>query len=193
MTRSKTALRALLGIGLAGAAAAFGTVSSFSDSTTNPNDSIATGTVTIADNDAGTAMYTISNAKPGTTADRCIKVTYTGSLDADVKLYASGTMGALGPYVDLQIMPGTQATPSFPDCTGFTPDAGGAIFSNTLDSFFTTKASYANGVVFNPGGATKWALNDSVVFRFRVTVQDNQSAAGKSTGLHGFTWEARNQ
>jgi hypothetical protein len=186
-------LRALVGIGLAGAAAAFGTVSSFSASTSNPDDLIATGTVAIADNDSDTAMYSLSNAKPGTTVDRCIKVTYTGSLDADVKLYAAGTVAALGPYVDLQITPGTQASSTFADCTGFVADAGGAIFNGTLDGFFTTKTSYATGIAFNPGGATKWAQNNTAVFRFRVTVQDNQAAAGKTTGLHGFTWEARNQ
>ena len=193
MPGSKNLLRAFVGIGLAGAAAAFGTISSFSASTSNADDIIATGTVSIADNDSDTAMYSLSNVAPGSTTDRCIKVTYTGSLDADVKLYASGTVGALAPYVDLQVTPGTQPSSTFADCTGFVAAAGGAIFNGTLAGFFTARTSWANGLAYNPGGATKWAPNASAVFRFRVTVQDDQAAAGKTTGLHGFTWEARNQ
>ena len=193
ITASKRALRAGLGIGVAVAAASFGTYAAFTDSTASQANEINTGTVVIADNDSNAAMYSITNAKPGVTTEKCIKVTYTGTMDSDVKLYTGSTLGALGPYVDLQIMPGTQASPSFPSCTGFTPDAGGAIFTGTLSDFATAHSSWANGLVDNPGAATKWITNDTVVYRFRVTVQDVAAAAGKATGQHTFTWEARNQ
>ena len=53
-------------------------------------------------------MYDVSGAKPGDLIERCIRVSYSG-LDADVKLYAPDTIGALGQYLTLKIEQGTQA------------------------------------------------------------------------------------
>jgi len=124
------------------------------------------------------------------------QVTYTGSIDADVHIYTTSTIGSLGQYVDLTITPGTQATSTFPSCTGFTPDSGGALYTGTLQNFGTAKGSYANGVVDNPGtSATKWVANDSVVYQVTATLQSSAPdvAQGLTTGAHTFTWEARNQ
>ena len=80
-------------------------------------------------------MYNVSNKKPGDTVTQCIKVTYTGSLDSDVKLYTSSSIGSLGPYIDLQVRPGS-GNPTFPGCTGFTPDAAD-LYNDTLANFPT--------------------------------------------------------
>ena len=74
----------------------------------------------ISDNDANTAMYNITDAKPNDVVVRCIRVTYTGSLDSTVSLYGSA-VGAIGQYVDLAIDKGTMGRHAFPNCTGFTP------------------------------------------------------------------------
>lgn len=72
-------------------------------------------------------MYSMANAKPGDTVTRCIKVTYTGTLDASVKLYTPSSIGTLGQYVDLKVETGSQTgTPAAGSCTGFTADAGAA-------------------------------------------------------------------
>ena len=181
-------------IGLIGALASIGVFAAFSASTSNAGNSIAAGTVVIADNDAGAAFYNVTNQKPGDTQQKCIKVTYTGSLDADVKIYTPDTIGAIGPYVNLTIEAGTQASPTFPSCTGFTPDAGGPLFSGTLAGFAAANNSYANGILDRPGTvATKWVNNDSVVYRITATLADNDLAQGTSSGTHSFKWEARNQ
>lgn len=193
-TTTKILLTALC-VGALGSLAAMGVFGAFSSTTTNAGNTITAGTVSIADNDAGAAMYSITNAKPGESVSKCIKVTYTGSLDADVHIYTTSTIGALGQYVDLTITPGTQATSTFPSCTGFTPDSGGALYSGTLANFATTKGSYANGVVDYPGTGTKWATNESVVYQVTATLQSSapEAAQGATTGAHTFTWEARNQ
>ena len=193
-TSTKVLLTALC-VGALGSLAAMGVFGAFSATTTNAGNTITAGTVAIADNDAGAAMYSISNAKPGESVSKCIKVTYTGSLDADVHIYTTSTIGALGQYVDLTITPGTQATSTFPSCTGFTADASGALYTGTLQSFGSTKNSYANGVVDFPGTGTKWATNESVVYQVTATLQSSapESAQGATTGSHTFTWEARNQ
>ena len=189
-------LLTVLCVGALGSLAAMGVFGAFSATTTNAGNTITAGTVAIGDNDAGAAMYALTNAKPGESVSKCIKVTYTGSLDADVHLYTNSAIGSLGQYVELTITPGTQASPSFPSCTGFVADSGGAIYSGTLQNFGTTKNSYANGVVDYPGtSATKWVDNDSVVYQFTATLQSAapEAAQGLTTGSHTFTWEARNQ
>jgi hypothetical protein len=193
-TSTKVLLTALC-VGALGSLAAMGIFGAFSSTTTNAGNTITAGTVAIADNDAGAAMYSIANAKPGESVSKCIKVTYTGSLDADVHIYTTSTIGSLGQYVDLTITPGTQATSTFPSCTGFTPDSGGALYTGTLQNFGNTKNSYANGVVDYPGSGSKWATNESVVYQVTATLQSSapDAAQGLTTGAHTFTWEARNQ
>jgi hypothetical protein len=193
-TSTKVLLTALC-VGALGSLAAMGVFGAFSSTTTNAGNTITAGTVAIADNDAGAAMYSLAAAKPGESVSKCIKVTYTGSLDADVHIYTTSTIGSLGQYVDLTITPGTQATSTFPSCTGFTADASGAIYTGTLQSFGSAKNSYANGVVDYPGSGTKWATNESVVYQVTATLQSSapDAAQGLTTGAHTFTWEARNQ
>jgi predicted ribosomally synthesized peptide with SipW-like signal peptide len=192
--RSRKILISLLLIGAASALAGFGTFSAFTSTTTNSGNSFAAGTVFVDDNDAGAAMYTVSNQKPGVATQRCIKVTYSGSMAADVKLYTLSTVGAVGDYIDLTVEKGT-GNPSFPNCTGFTPEA--TIYTGELDDFTTSKNSYANGISVFPGAQTQWNQNDALVYRFTLTLQDDNNANGGatplSTGSHAFTWEARNQ
>lgn len=192
-TRKKLAASAAI-VGLIGAITSLGVFAAFSASTSNAGNSIAAGTVVISDNDAGAAMYAVTNQKPGDTVQRCIKVTYTGSQDADVKLYTPDTIGAIGPYVNLTIEAGSQPTSTFPNCTGFTADAGGPLFSGTLSGFAAANNSYANGILDHPGtSATKWVATDAVVYRITATLADNDLAQGTSSGTHSFKWEARNQ
>ncbi|HET7416228.1 MAG TPA: hypothetical protein VFJ61_01175 [Solirubrobacterales bacterium] len=193
-TSTKVLLTALC-VGALGSFAAMGVFGAFSSTTTNAGNTITAGTVAIADNDAGAAMYSLTSAKPGESVSKCIKVTYTGSLDSDVRIYTTSTIGSLGQYVDLTITPGTQATSTFPSCTGFTADSGGALYTGTLQNFGTTKNSYANGVVDYPGTGTKWATNEAVVYQVTATLQSSapDAAQGLTTGAHTFTWEARNQ
>jgi hypothetical protein len=190
--RPRTSRRTILGgaalatMFAAGAILLVGTFSAFSSTTSNPGNTFSAGTVTIGDNDAGGALYSLTDQTPGATVTRCIKVTYTGTLDADVKLYTPSTIGSLGPFLNLTVTPGTQATPTFPSCTGFTPDAGGAIFTGTLAAFAAAHPSYAAGLADSPGAGTEWATDDAVVYRFEVTLADDNAA-------NAFTWEARNQ
>ena len=129
--RDKVLLSALV-VGVLGSLAAAGVFGVFSATTTNAGNEISAGTVALSDNDAGSAMYNLNGATPGDTATSCIKVTYNGSLNSDVRLYSPDTVGVLAPYVDMTIEEGTQSSSTFPDCTGFTA-SGGPIYSGTLD------------------------------------------------------------
>lgn len=195
MSKTRKTLVTLLVLGVVGTLAGVGTFSAFSSTTDNTGNTFAAGTVYIADNDAGSAMYNVTGQRPLDVTTKCIRLTYTGSLAATVKLYTSSTVNALGTYVDLSIDKGTMPATAFPGCTGFTSEAN--VFANTLANFTTTRNSYANGISAFPGAQTQWNQNDTVVYRFTLTLQDNNSANGGATALttgsHDFTWEARNQ
>ena len=195
MRHLKQLLATLAIVGATGALGGWATYSAFSATTSNAGNSFAAGTVDISDNDASSFLYQVTNQKPGVATTKCIKVTYTGTLDASVKLYAS-TVGAVGQYIDMTVTPGT-GSPTFPGCTGFTADSGGALYTGTLKGFADTYTGYDAGLADNPGTTTKWATGDAVVYQVSLTLQDNNAANGLttalSTGSHSFTWEARNQ
>lgn len=195
MNKRTKILRSLGVVAAVGSLAAFGVFSAFTSQTDNPGNSVTAGTVALADNDSGVALYSVSDAKPGDSTAACIQVTYSGSLDSDVKLYTPSTIGALGPHVDLTIEPGTQTTVAFPNCDGFTADAGDAIFTGTLSDFATTHNSWANGLADNPGATSAWTTSDAVVYRVTAAVDSAapDSAQGDSTDSHILRWEAQNQ
>ena len=196
MSKSQRVMGTLLIIGLVGIVAGIGTFAAFSSSTSNDGNVFAAGTVYISDNDLSSAMYNVSNKKPGGTATGCIKVTYTGSLPADVKLYwTPNGSDNLSQYITADIDKVTYNVgqePTFPNCG--TPASSSNLYSGNLSALATT---YGGGIAVYPGSQTQWDQNDAVWFRFTLTLQDNANANGqstaKTTGAHSFTWEARNQ
>jgi predicted ribosomally synthesized peptide with SipW-like signal peptide len=196
MSNRSKVLRTLLLLGIVACIAGAGVFSAFSSSTENSGNVIKAGTVLLEDNDSGQAMYNITGAKPGESKSSCIKVTYKGSLPATVKLFTTSTIGELGPYVNLKVEAGTQTTSTFPNCEGFTAfGTGGTVYEGTLSAFATEKNSYANGISTFPTGATKWEENNSVVYKFTVTLSSSapNTVQGATTGSHAFKWEAQNQ
>ena len=189
----KLALTALIVSGVAGVVA-FGTYSAFSSTTSNPNNNFATGSVAISDNDGGTALYNVTNAKPGdSSAAKCITVTYTGSLGSTVKLYRSaftGGSGNLDSQVDLVVTKGTGG--SFADCSGFTPAASGSnVYTGKLSDF---PATYAGGLsLTNTAASSSWAQNDAVTYKVQAALPaaTGDSYQNTATGTHSFTWETQ--
>ena len=180
-------LMTLVVVGLAGTSVSFGVFSAFSSTTTNPGNNFSAGTVTISDNDGGTSVYNASGQKPGEFAEKCVKVTYSGSLPSTVKLYRSAFAGGSGldAFIDLSITKGTGN--SF-DCSDFSGST--AVPTTTLSAF---PSSHGTGIALtNAGGSANWAQNDSVTYKVRATLQDDDAAQGLVAGSHSFTWEARN-
>ena len=194
MSRSRKMLRSLLIAACAAGLATYGTFSAFSATTQNDGNQIAAGTVAIGDNDGGSWLYNVSDATPGVTTEKCVVVTYSGSLNSDVKLYvpAAPVTRDLDQYVNLVIDAGAPDADPQADCSDF--DATPAnVYTGTLKSFIDTKTDYTSGVAVVPEGDTFWNTNDRVAFRVRVTVADDQAAAGKSVSAHSFKWEAQNR
>jgi hypothetical protein len=190
VSTTKKVLRTVVVLGLIGAFAAVGAFSAFSSQTENPNNQLTAGTVELSDNDSGSALYNVSNAKPDTAYERCIEVSYGGSLPAEVRMYrSSGTLGALAGHVTVKVEAGTQTSPSFPGCTGFTPAAGPALYNNLLS---TLPTGWTGGLAAVPAGDADWDQNEKLVYRVTLTMDSDAGNQNQSVGTHTLRWEARN-
>lgn len=188
MTTTRKLLLTALTVAVVGSVVSFGTFSAFSSTTENPGNNFATGSVTIADNDAGSALYNVSNAKPGQASTaRRIKVTYSGSISSPVKLYRSafgaGASG-LDTEVDLAV---TRGTGDDLDCTGFTAAASNpGVYAGKLSAF---PASYGSGIALSGQGSPATSVTYRVVASLPASTGDGFQ--NKATGTHSFTWEAQ--
>lgn len=199
MTRTRRLMLTALVVGLIGFVAGAGTYAAFSSTTSNGgnafDNAFAVGNVYISDNDAGAAMLTLTNAMPGDSAQGCIEITSTASLDSTLTLYG-GPAGALTPYLTLVVTRGIDPAPAFSSCAGFTPDptdyigAGpGVIYVGPLSSY---PAGYASGIT-DPTAASpeSWTTSEKHSYKFVVTLSSDPAAQGLS-GSATFVWEARN-
>jgi hypothetical protein len=174
--------------------AVFVTSAAFTATTSNPGNQIQAGSVAVSDSDGVTGvLYSALNQEPGSgngPVAKCIRVTYSGSLASDLKLYSSAI--ANGSNFRLKVERGSGITTPASDmnCTGFTQSSDA--FDATLDTFPTT---YAGGLDGKAGGAA-WNTGNTVDYRFTVyTVDDptpNAHTSTQDSGAHSFTWEARN-
>lgn len=197
-TRRLRALVMLLAVAVLGAAGGSVTFSAFNGQTSNATNTLATGTVSIADNDNNVAMMGFSNALPGTSDTSCLTVTYNGNLSSNVRLYGTTTGTGLDPYLNLTVTRGTFSTaPGYDSCTNFVPDAtnytgagSGVIYNGTLQAFPDTYAAGLNDPT--TAAPETWTSGEIHVYRFQVNVAENVAAEGKNA-TQAFIWEARNQ
>ena len=200
-TKGRCATRfalSFVGLALLGVALGSFTTAGFSDTDSNSGNAFQAGSVAIGDNDNGNLMMSMSDAKPGSSSTSCINVTYTGSLNARVRLYGTTSGTGLDQYLTLTVTRGSYgaSTPSFASCTNFAPDStdyigagNGVIYNGTLQGF---PDAFTAGMV-DPLSASPetWSAGESHAYRFVVTLQDNSAAQGLTAG-QTFTWEARN-
>jgi hypothetical protein len=153
----------------------------------NVSNQVTAAAVDLTDNDSGTAMFAnITGLLPGTNVDKCIDVTYTGSVDPTaVLLYVNAApTGTLGQYLNLTIDVGPDTSDAYRTCTNFSSSA--TLYSGTLNSFASTYANYATGLsTWDPIGSP-----ETRTFRFRLSVQNDPNAEGLSSTF-GFSWETR--
>ena len=186
------------------------THAAFSASTGNTGNSWQTGSVVLADSARGSALFTTVGdgaLKPGSTASRCIRIDYTGSLPADIHMYVGTPVtGAttLDEHLVMSVERGadvTSATTVAANCTsGFTSASPSAFLYNTheaddsmanasktLADLKATHGDYENGVVIS--SAT--AQNTSLTLKITYAVKDDNEAQNAQSSAT-FTWEAQN-
>lgn len=183
-------LLSLLVIGVLGSLAAVGTYSAFTATATNTGNIVSTGTVKIDQHAGATTLYNRTNQKPGDSYAACVRVSYTGSIASDVKLYVSSGI-TNGSQYTLTVERGSGLTTldGTMSCAGFS--ATSTAYSGDLGSFATTYAAGYDG----KASGVQWATNDGVDYRFTISQTDdptpNAHTTPASSGAHTFFWEAR--
>lgn len=181
--RLAAALVAVLAL-VVGAFVMEGTRSAYSVPTSNASNSLAAGTVSLTDDDGGLALVSLTGLKPGDSGSRCIRVSYGGSLESSVKLYATASSGTLGQYVSLTIQEGSGA--GYGACSTFSPES--IAYAGRLDAFLSSRTAYSTGIgSFSPLGSTETRS-------YRVTYAvdaDAPDAAQGTTQSFDLRWEAR--
>lgn len=197
MRAPRKLLASVLVVGTLGSVSALGVFGAFSATTQNAGNEISTGTVALGDNDGGQAAFQITGAKPGDTWTRCIKVTYTGSLPADVTNYLSSTIGPLSPYLSLKLERGTQTTGAFPDCGNF---VAAPTAPTVFDGPFTSTTpplprDPSTALTEAPVGKTYWETGDSLTLRMTLSLSSTlpDTVQGASTGNATVIWNATNR
>lgn len=188
--------------------------SAFSGTTTGPASGWAAGAVSLTDTDTGLAMFTVgapgtgqvsgAGLKPGNSVVNCIRVDYTGTVPATVRLYVptrgttNGTGGTpMSSYIHIKVEEGTAGAFG---CSGF---AGATtIWDNTLgtsqlcasigcfyDLWGTFPTTWAAGVL---SALATWAPGTTRSYRITLKLDIGTPETSKSATMSGiFTWEAQ--
>ncbi|HKG37717.1 MAG TPA: hypothetical protein VKB25_01910 [Conexibacter sp.] len=170
-----------------------GTWSAFDRTASSPGDSVATGTVTLSDNDGGSPLLSLSGARNGSTVTSCTKLTYGGTVPADVRIY--GTVGGgLASYLTLTVTRGTiSGTPAAKSCTGFVADStdylakgAGVIYSGNLSAFPTS----AGAALVDPTSSATEQWDAGEAHAYKLTVTMNSASGAGMSATADFTWLA---
>ncbi len=164
------------------------TNAAFTAATNNSTNAWTSGTVVIGDDDSGSALFSVSGLLPGDTGTRCIRVLYTGSIAANVRLYLQGTSGTLAQYLQVTVTEGAGAgnTGSYAGgCTGF---SGTVRLNDTLSNIASTASGYSTGAgTFAPTGSGQFQVY-SISYTLPANTPNVAQATSASTT---FVWEAR--
>ncbi|MCE0539532.1 hypothetical protein LWF15_28935 [Kineosporia rhizophila] len=179
-------MAAVLLLGLALVPVSF---SAFTGQSGSGPNTFKAATVALGDDDSGTALFTVSGLRPGDSGSRCIALTYTGTVPAQVRMYvAPGDVSGTGleRYLTLTVTEGTDSSGgSFASCSGFTPAAAG--YSARLNTLAGTASDWGSGIgSFAPTGSGQVR-----VYRIGYQLTAGAAAQGLSTRFR-LTWEARN-
>jgi hypothetical protein len=176
---------ALAGLGavLACALVWHASAAAFTSTAQNTTDQFGAGAVTLGDDDGSGVLFSLAGIQPGDTGQKCITVTYGGSLPtAAVRMYVSSLAGTLGPYLTVTVEQGTGG--SYATCTGFAVETGSTMTLSALAAGYT---SYGTGF----GAWAPTSAGQSRTYRIGWSVAADNNAAGRSAGL-SLTWEAQN-
>ena len=126
ITKSKKVAMSVLALGVASAAVVYGSFAAWTAQTTNPGNSVTTGTLTMTNSKNAAAVFTAAtNAKPGDTGGSTVTVTNTGSVAmSTVKLSQGSITNTVGTDLQLKIHDDTTnrciwPTQSAGACAGF--------------------------------------------------------------------------
>ncbi|HEX8632065.1 MAG TPA: hypothetical protein VF755_28225 [Catenuloplanes sp.] len=186
----------------------------FSATTVTGSNSWATGTVAVTNDQAGVAVFNgLTGLKPDSSAtslilpgiaaysasttasggSACLKVTYTGSLAANIRLYGTVTNAGLAQYLLFSVDTGTN-TASAEDLSCGTYTSVANVSGPSPNSTVYLSAFPATWAVANPTAWTNVAQNATRWYRISWALPSNTTLTGASAvnAQVVFTWEAQN-
>jgi hypothetical protein len=168
-----------------------GSNAAFTAQTATNNNNWNAGSVVLT-NDAGGAMFAVSNVTPGASGSKCIIVTSNSTVPGVVKTYVSAlTAGGLESNITVSIQQGTGGG-GLGDCTGFNPVVTQG--ATSLATLSASNASYGTGLLpwtTGTGPQTK-------TYKFTWLFDPLLLNQGQIDGLQGksvtanFQWELQN-
>ncbi len=184
MTRTRELLILVVLVGLGVTVGGATTFSAFAEATANPGNEIQAGDLQLSGEGAASARFAVSAAQPGVKQTRCVLVRNTGSLAAQVRLWAQ-VSGDLAPYLDLTVTRGTAASTPDASCASFAPDAGGGkLFDAKALSLFPASAADA---LVDPSA---WAPGEAHAYQFELVLRNDADGQGRAATV-AFSWEGR--
>lgn len=160
----------------------------FTASTGNGSNSFSTGTVTLSSAPVS-SVFTVSGLKPGSTGSACVTVSYTGSLESSIRMFASafGDTNSMGSYITFKIEQTAGAgTVTAPSCTGY--GTALTLYDFSMASLSTIATGYSSGL-------GSWVPSGAATRDYRITYTLSSSAPNTvqgSTASITLTWEAQN-
>lgn len=122
--------------------------------------------------DRSTAVFQLTDLRPGPIGSRCLLVSIHNGLADEAILSATVGGNGLADYLDLRIEAGTSADPA--TCTDF---AGVTVFDDTVGALGTQHPDPANGVPLPLVAQT------SAVVRFTLALRSDNAAMGRTATL----------
>ena len=162
----------------------------FTDPTSPLGATAATATISLADDDSGSVLFAATGLKPGRTATRCITVTSTSTLPAEVQMYVSErrSTNGLASWLKLTVRSGTGG--SFAGCG--TLGSSSSVYDGTLAGFPTAwtagRPSWSTTVP-SPAGAK---TTDKRTYEIKYSVDANAPLSVQGgTASVDLVWESR--
>lgn len=143
--------------------------------------SATAATVTLADDDSGNRVFSVTGLKPGdSTGPRCVTVRSTSQRQVDVQLYVRDVTGELADHLTVGVRVGEGGSSA--GCAGFRSRS--QVFSGRLTAVPTRWAA----------GQPTWAAPAGEVRTYEVTVSLDATTpndAQNTTAGMTFVWEGR--
>jgi hypothetical protein len=180
---STKVLASIAALSTFGAAGAWGTYSSFTDTTSASGSTFSSGTVHITNDSAGSTLFSLTGLVPGSSAIKCINVTNSGDVPFHDVTLAATAAGALAGAINVTIDKGTGATGGAANsCSNFVQGTAGLV-TGLLNALPTTGSPQNDASAWNPGDTRSYRIS------VKVDPLAANSFQGKTAGLD-LTWTA---
>lgn len=151
------------------------TTSALTADPANASGVVTSGTIELDDDDQDRLLFDLEDLTPVRPVERCIELTYSGTILPTALAMRADTTGSLGAYLDISIEAGAGGV--FESCDEFVPTE--VVHDGPLHDL-TDRGWVDLGSFVNAG--------DSQSYRIVLSLQDRQEALGLAASLE-LAWE----